>query len=104
MDNTETALLRKESKKNTEKKARKGVGYSARDGERFDVTAYLNNKKMRDDQIKILVDICSRLITSSEWTASEYVCELILESALLPLLEQSFRNAWLDMAKTKEVY
>ena len=38
-------LLKKESKKNTEKKARRGVGYSAKDGERFDVAAYLENKK-----------------------------------------------------------
>jgi hypothetical protein len=44
------------------------------------------------------------LLTSKEWNASDEVAEIILESALLPILEQSFRSAWLDMQKAKEVY
>jgi NADH:ubiquinone oxidoreductase subunit E len=52
-----------------------------------------------------LIDICSNFLGSKEWTASEEVGEIILESALLPLLEQAFRNgSWLDMAKAAEVY
>jgi hypothetical protein len=52
-----------------------------------------------------LVDICSNFLGSKEWSASEEVGDIILESALLPLLEQAFRNgSWLDMAKAAEVY
>jgi hypothetical protein len=51
------------------------------------------------------VDICSNFLGSKEWTASDEVADIILESALLPLLEQAFRNgSWLDMAKAAEVY
>ena len=35
--------------KNTEKKKRKGVGYSSKPGEAFDVTAYLENAKQRNE-------------------------------------------------------
>jgi hypothetical protein len=97
-------LLKRESKKNIDKKARKGVGYSHKEGERFDVAAYLENSKQRNQQIRILIDICARLLTSNEWEAKEEVAEIILESAMLPIIEHSFRSAWLDMAKTRETY
>lgn len=91
--------------KNTEKKKRKGVGYSSKQGQTFDVSAYLENVKQRNEQIKSLIDICSNFLCSKEWQASESVAKMILESSLLPLLEQAFRNgSWLDMAKAAEVY
>eukprot|EP00347_Sterkiella_histriomuscorum_P017580 403348792 len=91
--------------KNVEKKKRKGVGYSSKVGQTFNVTQYLENKKLRNDQIKNLVDICSNFINCKEWKAGDDVTEIILESALLPLLESVFRNgSWLDMAKEYEVY
>lgn len=94
-----------EEPKNTEKKKRKGVGYSSKQGQAFDVTAYLENAKQRNEQIKSLVDICSNFLCSKEWQASENVANIILESSLLPLLEQAFRNgSCLDMAKSAEVY
>lgn len=94
-----------EPEKNTEKKKRKGVGYSSKQGQTFDVSAYLENTKQRNEQIKTLVDICSNFIDSKEWEASEEVAHAIMESALLPLLEQAFRNgSWLDMAKAADVY
>jgi hypothetical protein len=43
-------------------------------------------------------------LTSNEWEAKEEVADIILESALLPIIEHSFRSAWLDMAKTRETY
>lgn len=96
---------KEEPEKNTEKKKRKGVGYSSKQGQAFDVTAYLENTKQRNEQIRTLVDICSNFLGSKEWTASEEVGDIILESALLPLLEQAFRNgSWLDMAKAADVY
>lgn len=36
---------KEEAAKNTEKKKRKGVGYSSKQGEAFDVAAYLENAK-----------------------------------------------------------
>ena len=51
------------------------------------------------------MDICSNFIASKEWPATEEVQAIILESALLPLLESAFRNgSWLEMAKEHEVY
>jgi hypothetical protein len=38
-----------EEPKNTEKKKRKGVGYSSKQGQAFDVTAYLENAKQRNE-------------------------------------------------------
>lgn len=94
-----------QSEKNVDKKKRKGVGYSSKVGVTFNVTQYLENKKLRNEQIKNLVDICSSFVGCKEWTASTDVLSVVLESALLPLLESAFRNgSWLDMAKEHEVY
>lgn len=52
-----------------------------------------------------MVDICGSFLGSTEWRAADEVAHLIMESALLPLLEQAFRNgSWLDMTKAAEVY
>lgn len=96
---------KEEPEKNTDEKKRKGVGYSSKQGQTFDVSAYLENTKQRNEQIRTLVDICSNFLGSKEWEASDEVGDIILESALLPLLEQAFWNgSWLDMAKAAEVY
>ena len=90
---------------NTERKKRKGVGYSSKVGQTFNVAQYLENKKQRNDQIKNLVDICTNFLNCKEWKAGEQVKDIVLESALLPLLEAAFRNgSWLEMAKEYEVY
>ena len=74
-------------------------------GQTFNVTAYLENKKHRNEQIKNLVDICTNFLNCKEWKANDQVLNIILESALLPLLEAAFRNgSWLEMAKEHEVY
>lgn len=94
-----------EPEKNTEKKKRKGVGYSSKQGQAFDVSAYLENAKQRNEQIKTLLDICSSFLGSQEWQASDELADVILGSALLPLLEQAFRNgSWLDMTKAADVH
>lgn len=69
-------LTKKESsieEKNKTRAKRSGVGYSSKQGETFNVTAYLENKKQRNDQIKILVDICCNFFTSNEWIADKEV-------------------------------
>ena len=69
------------------------------------MTAYLENKQKRNEQIKILVDIVCNFFTSEEWQAEKELTELILLSPLLPLLESAFRNgSWLDMAKEAPLY
>jgi hypothetical protein len=69
------------------------------------VTAYLENKQKRNEQIKILVDIVCNFFTSEEWQAEQELTESILLSPLLPLLESAFRNgSWLDMAKEAPLY
>lgn len=94
-----------QSANNADRKKRKGVGYSSKVGQTFNVTLYLENKKLRNDQIKNLIDICSNFINCKEWKAGDEVLDIILESALLPLLESAFRNgSWLEMAKENEVY
>lgn len=101
----EESNVMQQTEKNTDKKKRKGVGYSSKVGVTFNVTQYLENKKLRNEQIKNLIDICSNFINCKEWKATEEVLNIILESPLLPLLESAFRNgSWLDMAKEHEVY
>ena len=87
------------------KAKRKGVGYSTKLGERFDVGAYLENKKQRSEQIRVLIDILSGFIDSDEWKASEEMLDELLESALLPILESALRNSsFLELSKEAELY
>ena len=87
------------------KKKRKGVGYSTKLGEKFDVGAYLENKKQRADQIKVLIDIVAGFIASKTWKAPIEMLDEILESALLPILESALRNSsFLELSKEAEVY
>jgi hypothetical protein len=99
-------LKREESRKEDgTKKARKGVGYSAKQGETWNVAAYFDNKKSKNDQMKTLIDICCNFFNTTEWLANKEVCYQILESALLPLLENAFRNgSWIDMVKEAPLY
>jgi hypothetical protein len=65
----------------------------------------LENKKQRNEQIKTLIDIVTGFMSSKEWSAGEEVLDDLLESALLPILENAFRNgSWLEMAKEAEVF
>ena len=73
-DLDEIDLVRRSSSKAHEqdvatraKAKRKGVGYSTKLGERFDVGAYLENKKQRCEQIKVLIDIVAGFINSNSW-------------------------------------
>lgn len=87
------------------KAKRHGVGYSTSQGQTFNVTAYLENKRARNDQTKILIDICANFFTSSDWKPGTEVRDIILESSMLPLIEAAFRNgSWLDMSKEAPLY
>jgi len=65
----------------------------------------LENKKQRNEQIVILIDIITNLFASDEWEASADLVSQMMTSALLPILESAFRNgSFLDMAKEAAVY
>ena len=51
------------------------------------MNAYIENKKQRNDQIKVLIDIVCGFIGSSTWQAPVELLDELLESALLPILE-----------------
>jgi hypothetical protein len=87
------------------KAKRKGVGYSTKQGERFDVNAYIKNKKQRNDEIKVLIDIVSGFVGSKSWQAPVELLDDLLESAMMPILEQALRNSsFLELSKEAEVY
>jgi hypothetical protein len=51
------------------------------------------------------VDILSSFFNTETWKAGEEVLDDILESALLPIMENAFRNgSWLDMAKEQDLF
>lgn len=67
---TEPTLKKEESLAEDGKKKvkkRKGVGYSTAQGQQFNVNAYLANKKARNEQIQVLVDICTNFFNTDEW-------------------------------------
>ena len=67
--------------------------------------AYLDNKKQRNDQIKVLIDIISGFINSKIWKAPIEMLDEIMESALLPILESALRNSsFLELSKEADVY
>ena len=87
------------------KAKRKGVGYSTKLGERFDVGAYLENKKQRSEQVRVLIEILSGFVDSEEWKAGEEMLEELLESALLPIIESALRNSsFLELSKEADLY
>ena len=91
--------------KERQKKKRKGVGYSEKVGNKFDVTAYLANKKQRNAQIKILIDIVTNFLNPDQWEAPKEMLDEILESALMPILENAFRNgSFLEISKEAECF
>lgn len=81
------------------------MGYSTNQGQIFNVNAYLANKRARNDQTKILVDICGNFFNCPGWQPGQTVKDIILQSSLLPLIEAAFRNgSWLEMAKEAPLY
>jgi hypothetical protein len=62
-------------KSNKPRAKRHGVGYTSQNKheQTFNVTAYLDNKKQRNEQIKTLIDICHNFFKSNSWQASSDV-------------------------------
>lgn len=92
-------------KARTQSKGLAGVGYSRDLGVQFDVTKYLKNAEERNNQIKILVDICTNFLDTDQWQATEEICDLLLQTSIVPLLESAYRCAsFLEISKQHELY
>ena len=56
------------------KKEKKGVGYSAQVGEIWDVDKYIKSKKVKSDQISILLVVVTNFISCEKWEPDEWLC------------------------------
>jgi len=97
---------------------KKGVGYGSdynagggfgkappKPGQDWNVEQFVEKKKMKNEQIIALVNVLSSVFEAKNWDPSPEMAKLISESALLPLLESSFRNGSLiDMGKESDLY
>lgn len=67
---------------------------------KWNVSEYIDSKKMRNEQLIAMVDILHNFINVKKWDPPQKVIEEFCGSALLPLLEAAFRSAsLLEMGK-----
>jgi len=91
--------------KNYQKKKRMGVGYTTGVGKTWNVNQYIKNKKIKNEQIAYLIEILSNFFRTKDWNPPSYIIDNILESCLLPLIENAFRTgSLLDMVKFNKLY
>mmetsp|Transcript_41235 Transcript_41235/g.47493 ORF Transcript_41235/g.47493 Transcript_41235/m.47493 type:complete len:828 (+) Transcript_41235:1411-3894(+) len=87
------------------KNKRKGVGYTTGVGKNWNVSQYIKNKKVKSEQITYLIDILSSFFRTKNWTPTEDIVNSILQSCLLPLIENAFRTgSLLDMMSFSKLY
>jgi ubiquitin-protein ligase len=97
--------IKTEAKKKKRDKNRKGVGYTTDVGQEWNVNSYLKKKESKNSQISDIIGILKGIIKSEELSIKYCLKELILESALLPVLENAFRSgSILEMAKEYELF
>ena len=84
---------------------RKGVGYTTGVGKTLNVSKYIKINKSKGDQKSYLIDILSNFFRTKDWTPPQTVVDSILQSVLLPLLENAFRaGSFLDIVKFDKLY
>ena len=94
-----------ENKKQKRDKNRKGVGYTTDVGQEWNVNSYMKKKESKNSQIADIIGILKGVIKSEEMCLKYNLKDLILESSLLPVLENAFRSgSILEMAKEAELY
>lgn len=115
-DNKELASEKVENKSNievsTEKttacKPKKGVGYGSDhtgDNKSWDISNYIENKKLVSNQISLIVNILSNFFNSQEFNFDSNFYDSILQSCLLPCIESSLRGGTLlEMSKEESLY
>lgn len=102
---SEEETIKTEAKKKKRDKNRKGVGYTTDVGQEWNVNSYLKKKESKNSQISDIIGILKGIIMSKELSIKYNLRDLILESALLPVLENAFRSgSILEMAKEAELY
>ena len=96
---------KKKEVKNTSKGKRKGVGYSTNVGEVWKVQEYMESKKVKNEQIKIMIDILASFISATDWKPSKDLLALFAESPLMMLIENAFRSgSILEMCKESSIF
>ncbi|CAI2384890.1 unnamed protein product [Moneuplotes crassus] len=94
-----------EKKKQQRDKNRKGVGYTTDVGQEWNVNSYLKKKESKNSQITDIIGILKGVIQSEELSVKYNLRQMILESALLPVLENALRSgSVLEMAKEAELF
>ena len=102
---TDQDQIETKAKKQKRDKNRKGVGYTTDVGQEWNVNAYFKKKESKNSQIADIIGILKGIIMSKDLTEKYQVKDLILESALLPVIENAFRSgSILEMAKEIELY
>ena len=109
----------KEKTKEEKKKEKKGIGYTTGTGSAWNVQEYLDSKDAKNSQISNIINILMHSIKSTENDPFDFDAEpndendddqtrmkdLLLESALLPILEAALRSgSLLEMAKEIQLY
>ena len=93
------------NKKQKRDKNRKGVGYTTEVGQEWNVNSYLKKKESKNSQISDIIGILKGVIKSEKMCLKYNLKDLILESALLPVLENALRSgSILEMAKEFELF
>ena len=87
-----------------EVKKRRGVGYTSQGGPLWDVNQYMKSKEESNEQIMQIFKMVRYFIKCEALTQSHDVAGIIIESAMLPLLETAFRScSLLEMSKQSKL-
>ena len=87
---------------------KKGVGYASENtgqNARWNTSEYVELKKTRSEYLQSLISILETYLDFQVWQPPKKLQEIICTSALLPLLEATFRSgSLLDMSKDAELF
>ena len=80
VENEATDGKEKKKVKNYEKKKRKGVGYTTGVGKTWNVSQYIKNKKVKNEQISYLIEILANFFRTKDWEPDKEIIDDILVS------------------------
>jgi len=84
---------------------RTGVGYSTGIGKIWNVSKYLKTKETKNTQITEIVMILNKILTNTELCEKYGFKEVLIESSMVPMLENAFRSgSILELSKEYELY
>jgi hypothetical protein len=82
------SVKKKDEGEKPKTKSKKGVGYTTGIGETWNISEYLASKETRNEQIATIVGIVKESLSG---TLSQEMKDILLESSLLPILENALR-------------